>query len=325
MGFSRSPSSDLSGGNLTFRALLVVVVLAVLAVGCSSANVEAPTPSGPGAESATGDLGGDAINRLPPVETWTRLIEILELPDLADERQELDRLVDPLVAEDLRLLVPDGGPILSQPKLTSSSVATAAVVDCAILPAPAFDGPQSSVAIEAELTLKEYGWAVTSLSQVALAGCVSEEMADDVLSGYWQFWNAVPGYWDPPDPASPAIGETTTGRHTDLTVQRLEQFVEEGKIFTLGVAAAPEIIAVHSATEVTILDCQTLDSAHGVFDTDSGQRLDDILPVNSGDREGVLATMQLDGDVWKVGWIETGGRNECVTAPSGQALAVVVY
>ncbi len=303
----------------------MLVVLAVLAVGCSSADPAAPIPDESGVETAIGDPDGATINRLPPLETWSRLIEILEAGDSAEGRKELDRLADPVVTEDLRLLVPSGGPILSQPKFTSSSVATAAVVDCAILPTPAFDGPQSSVAIEAELTLKEFGWMVTSLNQVALAGCISEVMAGDVLDGYWQFWNAVPGYWDPPDPSSPAIAETTTGRHTDLTVQRLEQFVEDRKVFTLGVAAAPEIIAVHSATEVTILDCQMLDPAHGVFDADTGQRLDDIPPVNGGDREGVVATMQLDDGIWKVGWIETGARNECIEAPSGQALAVIVY
>lgn len=321
------------GGRVSQKLLCSTLLLAFVLASCSqtsaldpqlgtesSGSSDSKSDSKPTSENGSAASNGNSAD---PIQTWSRMVDLLEASDLSVNQKELSNLADPSVIEDLRLLAPEGGEIVSQPNLTVDSVGSASVVDCVILPAPAFDGPQSSVVVKASLTLKETGWRVTSLTEVAVAGCITEAMSTGVLAGYWLFWNAVPSYWDPPDPSNPAIAETTTGRQTDLTVDRLEQFKEQGKVFRLGVAAAPEIVGVDSLTQVTILDCQQLTEGHGVFDAASGERLEDVPPISEGEREGIVVTMERVGETWKVAWMETGPRNECTPAPTGRAVAVV--
>lgn len=143
-------------------------------------------------------------------------------------------------------------------------------------------------------------WRVEQLTPEFLQGCTPMAMQEAVLAGYEAYWDARLEFWDPPDPEHPLVDSTTTGSFNGFLTELLADDLAKGQALRGRSMNFPEIIEVNSEFQVVIFDCQLQDPERGLFDIETGERLDGIAPIVAGQKDVVRVTMRLVDGVWKV-------------------------
>ena len=163
-------------------------------------------------------------------------------------------------------------------------------------------------------------WQIEELTPEFLQGCTPAAMQEAVFQGYEAYWDARLEFWDPPDPDHPLVGATTTGSFNEFLVGLLGDDLAKGQALRGRSMNFPEIIEVSSEFQVVIFDCQLQDPERGLFDIETGERLDGIAPIVEGQKDVKRVTMRLVDGVWKVEDVQGQENRACEHAPTTQAL-----
>lgn len=168
-------------------------------------------------------------------------------------------------------------------------------------------------------------WTVTAADRVSsFDPCVPAELAEAAIAGYEAYLDAVPVFWDPPDPESPLVSQTMAGNHLDVISGLLVQASNEGWIVRGRQSSHPEVITVLSPDEIVLLDCYEVDPASGAFDGTTGTRLDDLIaPVRPGQLNKSGVEMIREEGQWKVKGINSVLDDSCEFAPTDDGLPAV--
>lgn len=319
--------------------LSISAVMILLLAACSGSNTESSEPSSTGSTtsstaaapttpttadettSTTAKLAGDDA-----IEAWVQLMEAAA-GRVADEESALpviesvatpevaDQLVDIFVGERPR-------------QITSYVVAdlleddSVTVEDCLILDDPI--STSNSIWLSGHLVPSGSGeWTVDEVTVESLVGCVPNELAQNALDGYENHFQSRADYFDPPNPDSPSLEETTTGRQLELFGGLLADFTRDGHALRSNPELHPEFAAVHSSSEITVIDCQLTDPGRGVYEVETGARTTLIPPIAEGQRDGLQTIMILEDGVWKVEDVQAQRDLECDFAPTELGIPVV--
>jgi hypothetical protein len=218
-----------------------------------------------------------------------------------------------------------GGPVETDvelhPKVVAAEADRATIEDCVLL-APSFT---STVGVwhEAALVRTDQGWIVDGVRVRSAAGCVPKELADAAVAGYEAFYAAWPEFWDAADPDSPLLDDLLAEPQLSVIVDLLTEHQERGAALRGQPTLHPEVIEVRSPTELVILNCLEPDPEYGLYDAVSGERLDDVPPVRSGQTNLESAVMVLEGGRWKVSDLQGQVDFSCELAPTDSGLPSV--
>jgi len=218
-----------------------------------------------------------------------------------------------------------GGPVETDfelhPTVVAADADRATIEDCVLL-APSFT---STVGVwhEADLLRTDKGWIVDHVRVRSAAGCVPKEMAEAAVAGYEAFYAAWPEFWDPADPDSPLLDDLLAEPQLSVIVDLLTEHQERGAALRGQPTLHPEIVEVRSPTEFVIRNCLEPDPEYGLYDSESGERLDDVPPVRSGQTNLESAVMVLEGGRWKVSDLQGQVDFACEFAPTDRGLPSV--
>jgi hypothetical protein len=207
------------------------------------------------------------------------------------------------------------------PAIETSEPDRATVEDCVLL-APSFT-ETVGVWHEADVVRTDQGWIVDEIRIRSAGGCIPREMAEAAIEGYEAFYAGWPRFWDPADPASPLLGELLTEPQLSVIVELLTEHQERGAALRGQPSLHPEVIEVRNSTEVVVLSCLEPDPEYGLYDVESGERLDGVAPVQAGQTNLESAVMVLEGGRWKVSDLQGQVDFECEFAPTDGGLPPV--
>lgn len=259
---------------------------------------------------------------------WDAWVEVRASEDLDPARLEAiaaSEVVDGALALFERERSSGVGPVQTEvvlhPAVTDQDPDRASVEDC-VLVSPSFT-ETVGVWYEADLTRTGQGWVVDAVRIPSGGGCVSQQMADAAIAGYEAFYAGWTDFWDPADPSSPLIGEVLSDPQKTLIVNLLGDHQARRVALRGRPILHPEVIEVRSPTELVILNCFEPASDYGVYDIESGERLDDVASVRNGQRNLESAVMVLENDVWKVSDLQGQVDFACEFAPTDRGVPSV--
>jgi hypothetical protein len=206
-------------------------------------------------------------------------------------------------------------------KATVSDPDRASVEDCVLL-SPSFT-ETVGVWYQADLTRTERGWAVDAVRIPTGSGCVPQEMADAATAGYEAFYDGWTIFWDPADPDSPLVEKVLADPQRSVIVDLLSDHEARGVALRGRPVLHPEVIEVRSARELVILSCLEPASDYGIYDLDSGARLDDVPAVRIGQRNLESAVMVFEDGSWKLSDLQGQVDFTCEFAPTDRGLPSV--
>jgi hypothetical protein len=211
----------------------------------------------------------------------------------------------------------------NSPTATVESDGVISIADCAIIQPQITATP--TVGFTGRVERQGTSWIVTALAprNGQLQPCVPFLIAKPAIAGYDRYWKERPTYWDPADPTSPLISETTTGKREQAIREQLRTDQQQNRAFRGRPETHPEVIQVHSDTEVVILDCQLQDPGWGIYDRASGELTGESAPVPPGRRDQRSAVMTLDRGAWKVADLQAREGVACDYAPTTTGLPVL--
>ena len=234
-------------------------------------------------------------------------------------------VVDGVVALFERQRSSGSGPVSTEvalhPKVTDSGADRATLEDCVLL-APSFTDA-TGVWYRADLARTGTGWIVQSVGIQTTGGCVPQGMVDAAIAGYEAFYAGWTDFWDPADPDSPLIGEVLADPQKTVITDLLVDHQVRGVALKGLPVLHPEVIEVRSPTELVILSCLEPASDYGLYDLDSGERLDDLPPVRGGQRNLESAVMVFEDGKWKVSDMQGQVDFACDFAPTDRGMPAV--
>lgn len=207
------------------------------------------------------------------------------------------------------------------PVIEDSASERATIEDCVLL-VPSFT-ETVGVWHEADLVRTDRGWIVDDIRIRSAAGCVPKEMAEAAIAGYEAFYHAWPEFWDPADPDSPLLKDLLAEPQLAVIVELLTDHQERGAALRGQPTLHPEVIEVRSPTEVVVLSCLEPDLEYGLYDADSGERLDDVPAVRDGQTNLESAVMVFESGRWKVSDLQGQVDFACEFAPTDSGLPSV--
>jgi hypothetical protein len=205
--------------------------------------------------------------------------------------------------------------------VTTSDADRATVEDCVLL-APSFTDAVG-VWYEADLIRSDKGWIVDAVRIPRAGGCVPRAMAEAAIEGYGAFYAGWTDYWDPADPESPIIDQVLAEPQLGLVVDLLSDHEARGAALRGQPSLHPEVIELRSPTELVILSCLEPSPDYGLYDIDTGERLDDVPAVRTGQRNLESAVMILEDGLWKVSDLQGQVDFACEFAPTDRGLPSV--
>lgn len=344
-------SSLLTIGDLTRPPSLVgVVVATLLFAACSggsspTTSIETPDQNSTSSTTQTTDPPTTSSTTSPPPEptsstlpedeltaTWTsywqawtdvRASEDLDAGPL--QAVASADVVEGAIALFERQRSSGQGPVETDvelhPVIEAADSDRATVEDCVLL-TPSFT-ETVGVWHEADFVRTDEGWIVDDIRIRTAGGCVPKEMADAAITAYEAFYAAWPEFWDPADPGSPLLDDLLTEPQLSVMVGLLAEHQERGAALRGQPTLHPEVVEVRSPTELVILNCLEPDPEYGLYDADSGERLDDVPPVRSGQTNVESAVMVFEGGRWKVSDLQGQVDFACEFAPTDRGLPPV--
>lgn len=211
--------------------------------------------------------------------------------------------------------------VVTHTKVTELGSDQAEVEDCVLL-SPSFT-ETVGVWYRAELTNSGSGWTVTDPAIPSLGGCVPQQMATEAIAGYEAYYDAREQFWDPADPDQALVGEVLADPQLSFIVGLLEEHELRGVALRGRPKTHPEVIEVRSPTELVILSCNEPHPDYGVYDLETGERLQDEPPTREGQRDLQSAVMVFEDGKWKVSDLQGQVDFECEFAPTERGLPSV--
>jgi hypothetical protein len=211
--------------------------------------------------------------------------------------------------------------VANHPKVTDSGPDRATVEDCVLL-APSFTDT-AGVWYQADLSRTSEGWIVEAIRITTTGGCVPGKTADAAIAAYQSYYEAEAVFWDPPDPGSPLLDDVLAEPQRSYIVELLGHHAAQGMALRGQPTVHPEVIEVRSPTELVILSCLEPDPGYGLYNLDSGERLDDVPPVAEGQRDLQSAVMVFEDGRWKASDLQGQVDFACEFAPTDRALPSV--
>lgn len=261
------------------------------------------------------------------IETWTTLLDAARTgaPD-ADQLATIEALAGPATVDQLLApLFPEasGREIEFFPALTEQGDGTWAIDDCLVM-SPGISVGISNWLVGAAEPADDSptGWRISGIQVINLDPCVPRSIADAAIAGYEAYWDAQVVFYDPPDPDSPLIEETTSGLYRDFVLDLIADLSSEGQVLRGRPMTVPEFSSFRSLSEVVIIDCQEVDPQYGVYDGATGERTDRIAPIGPGELDLRETTMQLEGGTWKVVDRQGQADVQCRTPPTPPTLRI---
>lgn len=329
-------SGSVESGGTPGRGLRPAVVGAALVLllgACSGSDADTsvlPSSSSQTSTSSatiatTPSAGRPTTTEGPPVSedalaAWVKLMEVAG-QDASDPM--VGDLATPDVAGQLRGIFPAE----QQRQVVSFASAEAvgdgiAIQDCLILDSPL--STSNAVWFSGHATPDgSNGWVIDHVTVESLVGCVPSELAGPVIKGYLDHFAARNEFLRDPDPGSPRLSGTTTGRQFDLYVELTADWANEGLSYRDSPEMHPEIVQVVSMTHLVILDCQLADPDAGIYVVSTGERTDLIRPIADGERDALQTDMVLVDEVWKVENVGAERNIPCEIAPTSVGLPMV--
>jgi hypothetical protein len=216
----------------------------------------------------------------------------------------------------------ESGPVVTEvvthTKVTELGPDQAEVEDCVLL-SPSFT-ETVGVWYRAELTNSGSGWTVTDLAIPSLGGCVPQQMTTAAIAGYEAYYDTRQNFWDPADPDQAIVGEVLADPQLTFIVDLLEEHQSRGVVLRGRPTTHPEVIEVLSPTELVILSCNEPHPDYGLYDLDTGERLQDEPPIREGQRDLQSAVMVFEDGKWKVSDLQGQVDFECEFAPTERGL-----
>lgn len=201
------------------------------------------------------------------------------------------------------------------------AVDAAAVEDCVVL-SPSFTNT-GGLWYEADLRIRDHGWAVTDLRIRSAGGCVPSEFETAAVAGYEEYYDARSEFWDPADPEHPSLNDVLVDPQLTFIVDVLGVHAAEGWALRGRPSTRPEVIEVRSVAELVVLSCNEPVADYGVYDATTGERLDVEPRVRAGQRDLQSAVMVLDEGQWKVSDLQGQVDFACDFAPTNRGLPSV--
>jgi hypothetical protein len=167
------------------------------------------------------------------------------------------------------------------------------------------------------------GWKVRSLEIAQTSGCVPTEMAADAIEAYESYYDAIPEFWDPPNPDAPILSDLLAEPRLSGIRELLADHAERGATLRSDPTTHPEVIELRSPTEFVILDCYEPGADDGVYDLATGERLPDEPEVRPGQRNLRSAVMVFEDSRWKASDFQGQVDHECEFAPTDRGLPSV--
>ena len=124
-------------------------------------------------------------------------------------------------------------------------------------------------------------------------------------------------------PSNPGRFRVLAAPQKSFIVDLVKEHEAKGVALRGSPATHPEVIEVRSPTELVILDCFEPAPDYGVYDIDSGERVDDVSAVRNGQRNLESAVMVLEGGHWKVSDLQGQVDFACEFAPTDRGLPSV--
>ena len=258
-------------------------------------------------------------------EAWTEVRASDDLdPDPLDAVASPD-VVDGVVALFERQRSSGLGPVQTEVALnavvTSVDAGLATIEDCVLL-SPSFTDA-AGVWYEAELTFDDSDWVVDVIRIPRAGGCVPRTMADAAIDGYKAFYDGWAEFWDPAHPESALIDQVLADPQRTVIVDLLLDHESRRAALRGEPTTFPEVIEVRSSTQVVILSCLEPSADYGLYDIDTGERLDDVPLVRDGQRNLESAVMVLEDGLWKISDLQGQVDFACEFAPTERGLPSV--
>jgi len=330
---------------MRWKLLVVAGVMGAVAAGCAS--VVEPTPTSDGATTVTSSDSPPTTSTVPMSETtttttpsdptgavaeawtefWSAWAAVRASAELSSS--PLDGVASPgVVASVLAVLERQretSGPVdtyvATSPVVTVEAPTAATVEDCVLFEPSITE--TAGVWYSAELVDDGSGWRVVSLGIEDSSGCVPVAMAEQAIAAYETYYEAIPEFWDPPNPDHPVLPELFVDPRLAGIRELLAAHAERGVTFRSDPTLHPEVIEVRSTTELVILDCYEPGADDGLYDLASGERLTDEPDVRSDQRNLRSAVMVFDDGSWKVSDFQGQVDFECEFAPTERGLPSV--
>jgi hypothetical protein len=332
-------------GGLTRPPFVVGVALAALLIlgACTlTGSTESTTTSSTDPVSTTGEPSPTTTSTsltnttLPPEQDviaawsayWNAWVNVRASDDL--DRGPLEAVASPAVVDGALTLFERQrssglGPVHTEVALHAAVTAAvgdwATVEDCVLL-APSFTDAVG-VWYEADLVRSDEGWIVDTVRIPRAGGCVPKAMAEGAIAGYEAFYAGWTDFWDPANPESPLIDQVLAEPQLGLVVALLSDHEARGAALRGRPSLHPEVIEVRSPTEVVILSCLEPSPEYGLYDIDTGERLDDVPAVRDGQKNLESAVMILEDGRWKVSDLQGQVDFACDFAPTDRGLPSV--
>ena len=259
---------------------------------------------------------------------WAAWVAVRASDDLDPgplERVAAPDVVAGVVALFERLRSSGSGPVQTEvvlySKVTDSGADRATLEDCVLL-APSFTDA-TGIWYQADLTRTGERWIVEAVRITTTGGCVPAEVADAAVTAYQAYYDAEAEFWNPPDPNSPILDLVLAEPQKSFIAGILEQHAAQGIALRGQPTVHPEVIEVRSPTELVVLSCLEPDPHYGLYDLDSGERLDDVPPVREGQRDLQSAVMVFEDGRWKVSDLQGQVNYACKFAPTDRGLPSV--
>lgn len=233
--------------------------------------------------------------------------------------EQLNTIYNPSVGDDVTV-DSTARTFVNDPTTTVSAPGVVEINDCI------FESPRignATIWYSGTAELVDDTWTITSLQLRSEIGCVPAVLAEDAIAGYEAYWDARVEFWDPADPQSDLLTQTTTGIHLDLLEGLLVDHEDQGLVLRGRAQTRPEVVEVRSATEIAILDCALQDPGRGLYDAETGERLLDIPAVAEGQTDLTSAVMIFEDGSWKVSDVQGQADVSCDAAPTAQGLPTV--
>lgn len=163
----------------------------------------------------------------------------------------------------------------------------ATIADCFLIASRPASDPGAEPTVRSQVwtataVAGDDGWLIDTVSPGA-SDCVPPELNRQLLDAYEAYHEAWTKAWDPPDPDHRLLAATMTGSRLEGIRELLEQdradgvafrdphdAVDNAVVFELGIGAA------------TVSDCHEAHPDYGLYDLETGERLDEIPPVEPG-------------------------------------------
>jgi hypothetical protein len=314
------------------RPLIASMMLPLLfLVGCNGDHEASPSTS---SATATGETtspapspGAPSTTAISPDEAeaanaWRTLWNAAtRRPGTEDAAR---RAAEPAMVDRLFALTREPREITSSPTIDSRDGNRVSITDCAFI-APSLS-TSATVGFVGSVVKREDGsWQVVDLAprNGQFQPCVPRTINDAAVAAYEDYWSRRTEYFDPPNPDSPLLAQTSTDPQRTFNRDLLAGYRDRGAALRGRPQTHPEIIDVRSPQEVVVLDCQLQDPARGLYDIKSGERLPDIPPMKVGQRDLRSTVLKFEEGRWKAADVQGNTEAACDYAPTTKGLPLL--